>query len=358
MKRKIAQSYICQELLILRDIMKLEPLNKEILKESIKECYRTGNLSVSITLIHGDLLFGDVHNMPTGFQGTQEEAAKEELWLPEKYKDEPPMMKFYYQLLPIRFMFNSKDGSVYGKAKMIEIPSELISGIKKLPWSEQSTSSRLIKNIPNPIATKICEHNTRIARKHGLEIREYMENALSKSAIPPEGIKFKGDNEIIYADWNYFSRLSKGVVNVGFSSFVTINYRKEKSLTELIYDKIDSNAVKSIKKFLVGGDDDSEQQISGFIQAPNQKENTTTKMEGVECKVILCSDEKGLAQSSNITPVILKEDSIQYPPEMLSEINSKLIFFGESKQIPIGLKEVQSDQALLARAVAYVETKQ
>jgi len=331
--------------------MRLEPLSSEALQTSIKNVMNSDCWSVVLTFIDGDLLFGDLAYLPRVFSGTPEEAEKVNMWLPEKWRSVSSDWRCAYKLRPIFLVFNSKEGTKHGRAHEIVINDEIISGIRPLSWTEESVSSLTLKNVPNPIATLICEHNFRVAAKYDLHISEFIECALSESGIPPGGIEFKND-EIIYVDWEFFSHISGGSL---FAGAYGMGVSMQRSLYQLAHDKITNGVIEKIAKILPIGKPIETCRVSGFLVMPSQE--ITTIIEGGECKVVICSDKKCFPPEKTFIPVLLKKKSISYPPEFLRFLNSGLVFYGEIKQIPIEIDGAKSDVTLLARAIGYIATK-
>ncbi len=179
--------------------MKLEALDPNILKQGIKTLIDSSHRSVILSLIQGDIVIGDFH-----------------------YFDEA-------QLLPVPLIFNTREGKVFGHAHLIEVPPDYISGIRPLVWTDDSLSGLPVKWVPNPLATLICDHNLVVAEKYGLDVWGYAEKALPQSGVPATGIEFEKD-ELIYVDWEFFSRIAGGSLQVGLSG---IGFSAERSLLGL-----------------------------------------------------------------------------------------------------------------------------
>ena len=332
--------------------MDLKTLDSQLIESSIKSIINSDNWSVILTLNEGDLLFGDFNYRSIFFSGTPKEAKNSGLWIPDKWESLPPDSRCAYQIRPVCLAFNSKHGTIYGKYHHVEIKDKFISGIRPLFWTEESLSSLKLKNAPNPIASLVCEHNFKVVEKYGLYVAEIIECALPETGIPPNGISFAQD-EIIYADWDFFSRLAGGSLSAGAYG---VSLSMERSLYQLVHDKIKDGIIEKISKitkFLLGRKLIGECRIQGFIVVP--KKMITTSIEGEECIVVICSDQKSFNAKAKFMPVILKKKSISYPSEFLPFLNSRLVFYGEIKQVPIKINNKASNYALIARAIGYIK---
>lgn len=128
----------------------------------------------------------------------------------------------------------------------------------------------------------------------------------------------------------------------------------ERSLYQLVLDKLTTGIVEKITKFIPGKKLLGEHKLKGhLVVLPNE---ITTDIEGTKCRVVLCSDREFYPPENKFIPVFLKERGLSYPKEFLKFIKSKLIFYGEIKQIPIQIdKNLRSDHILIARAVGYIK---
>jgi len=134
----------------------------------------------------------------------------------------------------VSLSFNTAEGKRFGLSHYIDVPVDLIADVSVIPLDDASTprmdpeapDAQLLKEIlgeidtrvpvqdyPNPLASIIYEHNVQVASLHGLAIGDYIEKALARDAIPPEGVKFDADF-LLYADWAFFSREAAGPTSV------------------------------------------------------------------------------------------------------------------------------------------------
>lgn len=332
--------------------VKLDTLDLQIIENSIKTIINSGNWSTILTLVDGELLFGDLHYLPRFFDGTPEEAEKAGLWIPDKGRSRSSEWRFAYQLRPVPLVFNSEEGTKHGRAREIIVRDGLISGIRPLPWTDESLSFQTLKNIPNPMASLICKHNIIVAAKYVLFVSELIECALDETAIPSGGIEFRID-EIIYADWEFFSRMTGRSLSIGAYG---VSVGLQRSLNELAKSKLTNGVVQKIERFLPGKRAITECRLEGFAVVPELEITTSIEgdEEGDECIVVVCADQRSLSSATKFAPVLMKRRSISYPIEFIPFLNAKLVFYGELKQIPIRIGNVQSNFALLARAIGYI----
>jgi len=329
--------------------MALRALKPGIIEAAIKNIINSGNMSVILTLIGGDLLFGDLDYIPHSSAGTCGESENTNLWIPNNWRING--VDYGYKLRPVCLAFNSKRGIKHGWAYRVEVRDGLISGIRPLPWTRESLSFLTLKNVPNPIASWVCEHNLKVIQKYDLHVYHTFEKALSETGIPPHGINFAQD-EIIYVDWEFFSHISGGSLTVGIEGIAGLTI--ERSLYQLVLDKLTTGVAEKLTKFIPGKRPLGEQRLKGYLVIPPNE--ITTDIEGIKCMVVLCSDRKFYPPEDIFIPVLLKEKALSYPKEFLKFIKSKLIFYGEIKQIPIRVNEnLRSDYALIARAVGYIK---
>jgi len=333
--------------------MNLKPLDSETLKASIKDIINEGAWSIVLTLVGGDLLFGDFHYLPRFFSDTSNEAEQAGFWIPDKWRSLSAESRCAYKLLPVCIVFNAKQGTKHGWAHEIEIRDDLISGIRPLLWTEESVSSLGLKNVPNPIATLICNHNTTVATRYGLHVSDLVECALPESGVPPSGIEFSQD-ELIYVDWDFFSHMSTGPLSVGAFGFSVSGGR---SLYRLAYDKLLDGTIEKIASVVLGIRTIEERSVEGFLIVPDAE--ITTIIEGHECIAVICSDEKCFPPEGKFLPVLLKKGSLSYPTEFLPFLNSRFVFYGEVKHIPLEIDDVaiKSNNILMARIIGYVASK-
>lgn len=123
--------------------MALRALKPEIIEAAIKNIINSGNMSVILALIEGDLLFGDLDYIPHPLTGTYGESENTNLWIPNNWRING--VDYGYKLRPVCLAFNSRRGTKYGWAYRVEVRDGLISGINPLSWTRESLSSLTLK---------------------------------------------------------------------------------------------------------------------------------------------------------------------------------------------------------------------
>ena len=121
----------------------LQPLDSKEVEECLKSLLESKNYLVAVTLIGGEILFGDLHFDGKLFDSLKE-AEEENFWIPDRAKKESPNWLWGHKLSPIKLDFNSPGGTIHGLAFCIEVYYELISGINPLSWRKL-----IIKTIEN-----------------------------------------------------------------------------------------------------------------------------------------------------------------------------------------------------------------
>jgi hypothetical protein len=318
--------------------MDLKPLtNKEIISK-LKEIINGKLWQILITLTTGDIIIGDF------FPEWQKKSTKnsDKIWFPESSKGLPE--NFCSGLVfenGFKMTFNSPKGTTHGDASLIDVPLEKIANIKKLNWENPDIRKNGLKNVPNPLAVIIDKCNLRVAEKNSLKICRYCEMALARENVGDEGISFTED-ELIYIDVDFFNN-SQGSVDMGPVSFGSslgaynlANIKLRDSVLQKTLRKVSDNLVEPVN-------------FIGTLCLPDQE--ITTTLEGDDCFVILCQME------DNLLPILLKRRLLLYPFEYMSLIRSKLVFYGELKQIPIEVKGDKYDKVLFARAIGFMKNK-
>jgi hypothetical protein len=317
----------------------LESLNSDEIKNICKNIAEFSNYTVSITLVTGEILFGDLRPEMRFF----DELPDENLWWVARKNDN----KFCsIKLDPGLLIFNTEDGKMYGDSYTISLKNELISDIKPITWIEDFKNLRWVKN---PYAKIICRNNLKIAENNELYIGWYGEYSLITEGLGSSGITFTKD-EIISIDWEFMNRLTGGTsVSLGYSG---ASIKPARTVYNLALDKLKEGYIEKIVSFLPGSSPMGEKRIMGHLVMLNSK--TDTKIEGYEWNLALCCVNPEFNKEEKYLPVLIKKDSLSYPEEYLPFIKSKLIFYGEIKQIPINEGEIYSNEVLLVRAIGYI----
>ncbi|MCZ7547631.1 MAG: hypothetical protein M5U11_00535 [Anaerolineales bacterium] len=271
--------------------------------------------------------------------------------------------------------FNTKAGRRFGSSHIVEIPLEIIADISSIPLADDSipkleendphlaflrelglgeTADRrlFVQDYPNPIATILESHNLPICISRGLKLFGYAEAALSREAIPPEGIMLKRDF-ILYTDWEFFSRQLHGAVTVNASAGVaSISKDLSPSLQTFVFKHLRDNfrKIKQVQGVLEPAGLD-EAFIQGCFLVPDPSQDT--EIEGERCILVYCANAKNVGEAAY--PVLIKQKSLKFPIEFLGLIRSPLIFYGEFLPIPFEVFGEKQEYTILARAIGYLQ---
>jgi hypothetical protein len=272
--------------------------------------------------------------------------------------------------------YNTQAGKRFGMSCIVAVPLDIIANIKPIPLSDSSiprlekTDEQLeylkklglfdekyerlpVQDYPNPLATVIFENNKKVCDSTGLTVSRYLEHALSRDSIAPEGIQLK-NNILLYADWDHFSRQKSGSITLeGSLGFAGISKEISPSLHDYVFSYLNSvigktrQAVRAISPFGF-----EEFMARGCLLVPEPY--TDTSIEGDECILVYCvrADEIG---ESETFPVLIKKKCVKYPLEFLGRISSQLCFYGEMLPVPIDVLGKIHERTLLARAIGYLE---
>lgn len=321
--------------------MKYEALNPEDNRTILKSIVKSNNHSVIVTLINGDILFGDLH-LDMQFFETPPEG--EEWFVAKKMTGEFLAVK----LEPEKLFFNTIDGHEAGDCLFITLNKDIIVDIQHLNW----IGLEPVKDMPNPYATMTCEHNIEVAKKFDLTIEEYCEFSLSEENLPPNGIELKGE-QLLYVDWDFMSKLlGGGTPSVGAYGAGLKLGRNEFNFA---LDKIKNGKIEKILKFLPGSFPFEEGRISGYLVFPT--EQITTKIENEDCIIALCCKTKSFDPEEPYVPLILKNKGFRYPLEYLPYLISEIVFYGEILDIPVYEQGIVSNACLMVRGVANLKIK-
>jgi len=320
------------------------PMNAEQLEERLKSIAIAQDL-IAMTLTDGDILLGGI--------------SKHWKWDGEI----------------VSLSFNTAEGKRFGLSHFVDVPVDLIADILVIPLDDASTPkmehddpvAQLLKEIlgeidtrlpvqdyPNPLASIIYEHNVQVASSHGLAVRDYMEKALARDAIPPEGIKLDADF-LLYADWAFFSREAAGPTSVsaGLSTPFRLQISKDvsQSLPAQVLQRLRNSHADRIRRRIsptVG-----EHSLRGSILVPEDPQ--TTKIEGEECHLLMVAENQG---PEGRLPILVKVHALKFPLEFLSHVKSVLIVYGELLPAPVMVSGRRYQKVLLARAIGYLHTRE
>lgn len=317
--------------------MEMQVLDESVIENILKNTINSGFMFITIALAEGDLLFGRFYPSNRILPKIPNES--EGLWI----KDYDKRIGGFetYKIHPIFLVFGSN---------AVEIPYHFISDIKPLNWTETSIPFRYHGDINCTNLKLISEHNLVVAEKYGLKKNIIIYNSLPEDHIHPEGVKFVED-ELIYADYDYISFISGGTnISVNASH---LSFKPGRTDYQLALDKVKNGKIEKITKYILRNSPLNEFRCSGYIKMP--KSELITDIEGEKSIVAFCSIDKPSFQKKEVIPVILKKNSFSYPKEFFPHIKSKMIFYGELKQIPVKNEEISSNQALIARVIAYIK---
>ena len=280
----------------------------------------------------------------------------------------------------ISISFNTEDGKRFGYSHIVDIPVGLIADIQPIPLDKSSIPqiaeddpqlafvrelgledrkyARLpVQDYPNPLATIICKHNLQVATSHELPLYGYVERALSPDAIPPRGIQLERDF-LLCVDWDFFSRQTSGGVSIsgGLSAFfaeASVTKDMSPSLQEFVLKTVEDAWSERIRQGLsprtLQGN-----VLQGHMLVPEPTEDT--RIEGEKCIVTLC-ESHGEGADRVACPVLIKVRRVKLPLEFLGYVSSVLTFYGEFLPIPLSVMGSSFQSVLLARAIAYLDTK-
>ncbi|KAF5032428.1 hypothetical protein DSECCO2_617340 [anaerobic digester metagenome] len=330
--------------------MKIEYLDENLIKKTLINFFKNNNVYIKVTLITGDLLFGrfdfDREFLSDNFvfgrfhpnNNYSDTSIFNDLWIPE-YDEELNGFRTY-KIQPLYLYY----GSI-----QLEIPYHIIADLTMLGWDQTTNPFKYHGDFDNPLSKLIFEHNNKVSIKNNLKQGIRLYNAYPPKSLNEE-ITFQY-NEMIYVDREFISNLTGGTKgSIGLFGGV-INFAR--SPENLAIDKLKKGIIEKISNFIftsVFG----EATVSGYLVMP--EEETIIEIEGKECILALCCENSKFNSNDRYMPVLMKKDSISYPSNLLKKIRSKLVFYGQVKQIPIATKEIKSDAIFMARVVGYLNT--
>lgn len=268
--------------------------------------------------------------------------------------------------------FNTAEGRRYGPSHVVQVPLDSVADIQAIPLSEGNTPKILpddpsleilkslglepkeylrlpVQDYPNPLARILCDHNLSIAENHDFQLSEYLEKALPRDAVPPQGIILNRDF-LLYVDWEFFSRQLSGAASVSLSiPFASFSKGVSPSLNAEVISLLKGSWAQSLNtrmsRVATG-----ERIVSGRMILPDAPHSTD--IEGDNCTVVEFV-RTGKADSESHA-VLLKLRHVKYPQEFLGNIASDLTVYGEPLPVPIQIAEHNYQEVLLARAVGYL----
>lgn len=330
--------------------MKIQSLDENLIKKTLINFFKNNNVYIKVTLITGDLLFGrfdfDYNFLSENFvfgrfhpnNKYSDASIFNDLWIHDY--DEELNGFTTYKIEPLYLYYDNIK---------LEIPYHIIADLTMLGWDKTSNPFKYHNDFENPLSKIIFEHNNKVSVKNNLK-----QGLILYNAYPPKNLNDKITfqyNEMIYVDREFISNLTGGTKgSVGMLGGV-INFAR--SPENLAVDKLKKGIVEKINNFIftpVFG----EATVSGYLVMP--KEETIIKIEGKECILALCCENSKFNPNEKYMPVLMKKDSISYPIKLLTKIRSKLIFYGQVKQIPMATKEIKTDAIFMARVIGYLNT--
>ena len=272
----------------------------------------------------------------------------------------------------IELSFNTPEGKRFGSSYVIDIPLDSIADIVVIPMDDESMPKLapgdpqiqaleqiglpdlidlriLPQDYPNPLASVIYSHNSKIASDNDLFVGEYAEFALPQDAIPPEGLYFDEDF-LIYADWDFFHHQASGGVSLtgGILGVLEISKDVTKSPQQQVLQRLRERAIEEeVRRNL--SPTTGECILHGCILVEDPPD--TTEIEGEECHLWTVVDADGESH-----PVLVKVRMLKYPLEFIGRVNSVLTFYGELLPAPLNVLGTTRTKTLLAHAIAYFHT--
>lgn len=316
----------------------LPPLPRVSLLDCLRAHQDEGAWSVGLTATTGQRLLGDLRFR---HQFLDKPDNMENVHVPRGW---PPSW-CGLRLTPFDLEFNSSLGTEHGRAHTLQVPEELIAGISPVRLPDHLARYRF-KNIPNPFAEIIAEHNTFLASQLGLQVQDSIELSLPITQVVREGIRFK-QPEVIYADWDFLRSIA------GFSLSVKllgVTLRKECDADWLSLGLLTDTLPAKFLKWRKRRSEFFESHF-GFLRLPPE---TTTTLMGEEWRLVVVSDNPHHVNHPGSKAVLLDPRYLRYPAEYLRHVVSPLMVFGEKKQIPIEALNQCWESCILARSIGFV----
>lgn len=136
----------------------LRRLEPNVLGRSIAELLKKGSTSVIITLVSGELVFGDL-NLESQHQYLELIPQQDRSLKVREYIEHVKPEEGWPIREDLELSFNALQGKIHGYGKTISIPKKLISEIREIPWENKELTNLPLKNYPNPFAKIIHDNN-------------------------------------------------------------------------------------------------------------------------------------------------------------------------------------------------------
>jgi hypothetical protein len=270
--------------------------------------------------------------------------------------------------------FNTIEGRLHGNSCIVDVPMDLISDVSLIPLSAECTPQQpqtLLEHLkeflgdasiadfdtrlsamdyPNPIASLVYNHNQPVISQYNLEIGNYVEKALSQTAIPTGGFDFDPKREfLLYTDWEFFAAQARGDTSISATllGVVGLNKNIKPAMDEQVLQLLRKswNAKIAPKKISPAVGRYTTFQACILVPDPLQ----TEIIEGAECNLYRLATETGESYA-----VLLKYNLLKYPASFLKPLKSLLTFYGENLPMPVSIGGTSFEEVVLARAIAHL----
>lgn len=224
----------------------------------------------------------------------------------------------------------------------VKVPKNRIGSLFGIYISKRLGDPPLqIRRTPSKLKAMIEKHDLRVVQESGLRLSTYFEKGLIK---PPEHKHiYLNTPTPIYSDWDYFSRISGGIVSLGASFVIGGSVGWRKNLTSLFWKKLKEKDL-DIEGILMSKLEYKEEVVvEGFLKkaVPEQ----VTEIEGRKWTVYSLSNKQWL-------PILLQERLLMMPLEFTEMLASQVSVYGELYPIPITIDHDSKDRCIKARAIA------
>jgi hypothetical protein len=311
----------------------LEPLGTTRLHQRLRDIIDSRHWSLCVTLTTGDVLFGDFYGLhvpidnPHGFA----------LHVPSYLDERSRSLGFAFRLEPFEIIYNDPEGSVHGSARVVGIPNDRVAAIETIWWNVASRTG--FKNLPNPYASLVWNHNEAVARKTGFALGGIAEFAMSTSHVTTDGIHFT-KQQLLYADYAYFGRLPSTSLSVGlFGAGADVTA----GIDSLVLSVLQGDLAGRVRT------PGALQRHMGFIEPLPEEVNT--EFEGDTWLLFVLSPPFPMTHR---LPVLFKRTAVSYPREFWQYIESPLVVMGETMQIPLAYQNEAWTEAITARVIGFV----
>ena len=315
----------------------MQPLSRDHLYEQICSVLDDAAWSVRVTLITGDILFGDIWGRHASLTHPEPGVI---IHIPGTWPRKVAEATGYgITVSPFHIIFNSEQGTTHGWSWLTEVREDAVTEVTRLQWSDALLRDG-IKNIPNPYATVLAQHNRAVGGRVGFDTKPYVEQALPTEHVTQAGITFRAA-ELLYADYTFFERLSSTTFGLS-APFVAaeVSIGVSSVVSAVLAGKTSGKVVLP---------SNMERQV-GFIEPV--AEEVTTEIEGEEWVLFLFA--QAFPRLNERVPVLVKRSSISYPRELWPYIQSPLVLLGERRQIPFAHGGRSWAEMITARAIGFV----